>query len=516
MTTEKHYYKLSSNTGKWTVSSCIIATSMAFIDTTALNVVLPALQQDLNATGTDLFWVLNSYLVMLASLIIIGGSLGDKLGRVMIFKWGILIFTVASALCGLSDTISQLTIFRTMQGLGGALMIPGSLSIISATFSDLEKGKAIGTWSATTTLVTIGGPVIGGALADMGLWRLIFFINIPLGILTFLILQFKVPESREGGDNHQIDWFGATALAFSLASLTFGFLNVPEAGIATPNSYVPVLLGIFAFIIFILIERKISQPMVPLNIFSNRCFSGVNLLSFFLYAALGAIMLFLSLNLIQVQGYTQLQAGLTFLPFTLVMALSARKIGALSDKWGTRNFLIIGPLITGVGFIMLAMVNQTSGPSSFWATFFPGILFFATGMAITVVPLTTTVMRSVKDDQAGIASGVNNSVTRIAGTFINAIVGAGVVFIFLELVDEEIKPFSFEAPVKNAIQNEAINLGDATVPSVVPKNNFEAVRLIFNKSFICVYQLVSYVCAGLAFIGSFIALLMVENYKGKH
>lgn len=278
---KQHHYQLSSTTGKWTLAACIIASSMAFIDTSALNVVLPSLQEDLEATGTDLFWVLNSYLVMLSSLIIVGGSLGDKLGRVKIFQWGIILFIAASILCGLATTINQLIWFRILQGTGGALMIPGSLAIISATFSDQEKGKAIGTWSAATVLVTMGGPILGGALADIGLWRLIFFINVPLGIITVIMLFLKVPESKAPENKHRIDWKGAFFLAFSLATFTFGFLNIPELGISNIRSYLPLLIGIVSFGAFLYVEKKVEAPMMPLEIFKNLTFSGVNLLTFF-------------------------------------------------------------------------------------------------------------------------------------------------------------------------------------------------------------------------------------------
>lgn len=336
--------------------STILPTSMAFIDGTALNVILPSLQTDLGANGSDLFWVLNSYLLMLAAVIIVGGSLGDKLGRVKVFKVGIVIFTIGSALCGLSPDITYLVVFRTIQGLGGALMIPGSLAIISAVFSKEEKGKAIGTWSAATTIVTICGPVLGGALADIGLWRFIFFINIPLGLISLIILQFKVPESYEPGAS-TIDWWGAAVLVSGLALLTFGFLEMPELGYMHWIVVTSLLLGFTLLITFLIIENKITQPMVPLGLFKNKTFSGVNLLSFFLYAGLGAIMLFLSLNLIQIQGYSQLQAGLTFMPFSLTMVLLARKMGAMSDKLGVRRFLIAGPAITGIGMLWLSQIG---------------------------------------------------------------------------------------------------------------------------------------------------------------
>ncbi|WP_425389639.1 MFS transporter [Ekhidna sp.] len=508
----QHDYPLNCPTGKWTLISTILASSMAFIDSTALNVILPSLQKDLSATGSDLFWVLNSYLLMLASLIIVGGSLGDKRGRVKVFKFGILIFTLGSAACGLSQDIFQLIIFRSIQGIGGALMIPGSLAIISAVFSKEEKGKAIGTWSAATTIVTVCGPVLGGALADIGLWRLIFFINVPLGILSFFALHYKVPESKEPGAS-KVDWWGAALLTFSLAALTFGFLEMPEMGYQHPVVIISLAIGLILLVIFITAEKRVHEPMVPLSLFKNKTFSGVNLLSFFLYAALGATMLFLSLNIIQVQGYSQFQAGLTFLPFSAMMILVARRMGSLSDKYGPRRFLIIGPAITGVGMYWLSTIGMTAGPSEYWSTFFPSFLTFALGMSITVVPLTTAVMACVDESKSGIASGINNSVTRISGTFINAILGAFAIFLFAKYVQADINALDISTEQKELIIEETAQLGEALAPEQLKSPLSENVNRVYDMSFIKTYQWVERLSAVLAWISALIAVFMVEGRK---
>lgn len=508
-TVSQHDYPLKCPTGRWTLISTILASSMAFIDSTALNVILPSLQKDLGANGSDLFWVLNGYLLMLAALIIVGGSLGDKLGRVKIFKVGILIFTVGSILCGISSSITALIIFRMVQGIGGALMIPGSLSIISAVFSKEQKGKAIGTWSAATTIVTICGPVLGGALADIGLWRLIFYINVPLGLISILILQFKVPESREPGAS-KIDWLGACFLVLGLALITFGFLEMPEWGYH-PYVIAALILGTVFLILFLIVEKKVKDPMMPLALFKNQTFSGVNLLSFFLYAGLGAIMLFMSLNIIQVQGYSQFQAGLTFLPFSFVMILLARRMGSYSDKYGTRRFLIAGPTITGVGMLGLSMIGITEGPSEYWTTFFPPFMLFAVGMSITVVPLTTAVMSCVDQSKSGIASGINNSVTRISGTFMNAILGAVAILLFTNQVMGQVENMELSEQVQQELLLEATKLGEARAPIAYDDTLREKVNLIFKGSFISMYQKVGILSAMLAFLSGAIAFFMVEK-----
>lgn len=291
---------LKSAAGKWLMASTILASSMAFIDATALNVVLPALQQGLKATGADLFWILNAYLLMLASLILIGGAMGDKLGRRKVFMCGIFIFISGSAACGLSGSVLMLVVCRLLQGIGGALMIPGSLSLISSSINPNERGKAIGTWSAFTTVVTMGGPVLGGALADAGLWRYIFFINVPIGIIALLMLAFKVNEIRDEDNKAGLDFGGAVTIALALALITFGFLRVPAVGLSNIQAYGSLTGGLILLIVFIIVEIKSDNPMMPLKLFNNSTFSGANLLTFFLYAGLGAGMLFLSLNLVQI------------------------------------------------------------------------------------------------------------------------------------------------------------------------------------------------------------------------
>ena len=425
--------------------SAILASAMAFIDSTALNVVLPSLQKSLNATGADLFWLLNAYLLMLASLILVGGSLGDKLGRKKIFMLGISHFYLGSAACGFAPTVLFLIIFRIIQGIGGALMIPGSLSLISSSINENERGKAIGTWSAITTVVTMGGPILGGTLGDAGLWRYIFFINVPIGVAALVILWLKVNESRDDGADKAVDITGAIAIALSLALLTFGFLRIPAVGFNNPQVYFTLLTGGLLLVVFLYIEKKSRHPMMPLYLFTNPTFTGVNLLTFFLYAGLGAGMLFLSLNLVQVQGYSQLQSGLTFLPFTVLMITIARFAGAIADKHGPRLLLIAGPATAGAGLLILSFVKQTSGPAEYWTTFFPGILVFGLGMSFTVAPLTAAVMGSVNDHLSGTASGVNNALTRISNVFANAIFGAMAVLFFAGALQEQIKTIPLDS-----------------------------------------------------------------------
>lgn len=503
--------QLKSAEGKWIMVSAILASAMAFIDGTALNVVLPALQQSLNANGTELFWILNAYLLMLASLILIGGAMGDKLGRKKVFMFGIAVFIVGSAACGFSGSVSSLVVFRLVQGTGGALMIPGSLSLISSSIDEKERGKAIGTWSAFTTVVTMGGPVMGGALADAGLWRYIFFINIPIGIAALLMLWKQVKESRDQDADHALDFPGAASIALCLAFLTFGFLRIPALGINHLQVYGSLSAGLLLLLAFIWIEHGSIHPMMPLGLFKNMTFSGTNLLTFFLYAGLGAGMLFLSLNMVQVQGYSQLESGLTFLPFTLLMVIIARFAGNLADKYGPRIFLITGPATAGAGLLLLSFVEQTAGPSDYWTTFFPGILVFGLGMSITVAPLTAAVMGSVSGQLSGTASGINNAITRIANVFANAIFGALAVVFFSGALQEQTKAFPLNNKEKQMIMAQAVNLGNAKVPQQIKSAGEMEIRKAYHKSFISAYAQIMRISAGLGFLGALMAFLFVRH-----
>jgi len=491
--------------------STILASSMAFIDGTALNVVLPALQKSLNATAADLFWLLNAYLLILASLILVGGSLGDKLGRKKIFMWGISVFILGSGMCGFAPNVNYLIAFRIIQGFGGALMIPGSLSLISSSIDEKERGKAIGTWSAATTILILAGPILGGALADAGLWRYIFFINIPIGIISLIILWQKVSETRDEDADQAIDFSGAATIALGLASLTFGFLRAPALGFGNWQVYSALTLGILLLAAFIQIEHKSKHPMMPLGLFSNPVFSGINLLTFFLYAGLGASMLFMSLNMVQVQGYTQLQSGLTFLPFTALMIALARSAGAWADKFGPRLFLIFGPATAGVGMLILSFIKQTHGASDYWTTFFPGVIVFGLGMSFTVAPLTATVMGSVSDHLSGTASGVNNALTRVANVFANAIFGALAVLFFTSALQKKVDKMPLTSAQKQEIVARAADLGNAKVPNSIGKQQEAQIERIYHEGFISAYGSIMRISAGLAFLGAAMAVFFIKN-----
>lgn len=506
---------LSSSKGRWVMVSTIMASSMAFIDSTALNVALPALQSGFHATSSELFWILNAYLLMLTSLILIGGSLGDKLGRKRIFMFGILIFIIGSATCGLSRDVLSLIICRVIQGIGGSLMIPGSLALISSSINESERGKAIGTWSAVTAVVTTGGPLLGGALADAGLWRYIFFINVPIGIFALIFLATKVDEVKSDVTDKPIDFIGAITVAGGLAALTFGFLKMPAKGIYSYQVYMALIMGIALLIGFVRIEQRTKHPMMPMFIFKNRTFSGVNLLTLFLYAGLGGGLLFLSLNLVQVQGYSQFESGLTILPFLILMISFSRFIGKLSDKYGVRMFLILGPIIAGCGLLMLSSIRQTHGSGEYFSTFFPGIFTFGLGMVITVVPLTKTIMSSVGDQLSGTASGINNATAQMSNVLAYAIFGAMAVFYFSSGIESRLANSNLSDGARKLVVSEAINLGNARVPATLHDTDRTQIAAFYKESFIDSYKNIMEISGMLCITGALMTIIFIKRKSVK-
>ncbi|HVN56032.1 MAG TPA: MFS transporter [Anaerolineaceae bacterium] len=495
----------------WILAATILVSSMAFIDGSALNVALPVIQTSLNASGAQLLWVINAYLLMLASLILVGGSLGDRLGRRKVFMAGSALFILASLACGISPSIERLIGARVIQGIGGAMMIPGSLAIISASLAPNRRGKGIGTWSAATTLVMVAGPVLGGFLADHGLWRGVFLINLPLGIAALIILATKVPESRDETVKGRLDLGSFLLNVVGLGSLTYGFISAPDLGFSDTRVWGTLTVGIFCLLVFIWWESQVKNPMLPLELFRSRTFSGTNLLTLFLYGALAVMSFFLSLNLIQVQGYSKTQAGLAFLPFVVLLTLLSRWAGGLVDRSGPRLPLILGPTIVGLGFLWTAFTGVTPGPQAYWTTFFPGMTLVGVGMGLVVAPLTTSVMGSVPNHYSGTASGVNNAVSRTAGVLAIAIIGALALILFSNTLQSQASPLHLPPQAQSDLQREAKNLAGAQPPASVGKQNRQAVEKAIKISFTEAFKIVFIVNAVLAFLSALMAFFLVEN-----
>jgi len=498
-------------TERWVLIASIIVSSMAFIDQGVLSVALPSLQQALNATGSDLLWIVNGYTLMLASFILVGGSLGDKLGRKRIFMVGVSIFTIASIAAGFAPSAPVLIWSRVVQGIGGALMVPGSLALITAVIPPERRGAAIGTWSSVTTIFFLIGPAIGGILADAGLWRAVFFINVPLAAVALVILSLFVPESYDPNASAKFDIPGVVLATVGLAGIAYGFTAAPDYGFADPRIYGTLSIGVLSLAAFVYVESTSNHPMMSLHLFKSKTFSGTNLLTLFLYGALSAWMFFFSLNMIQVQGYPGTFAGVAFIPFSLILAGMSHWSGSLVDKVGPKLPLIIGPAIVGVGFAYFGLIGLTAGTSAYWTTFFPGVVLAGIGMGITVAPLTTAVMGSVSSDHAGTASGVNNAVSRVAGVLAVAILGSLVLFSFSSAITTRTAEYNLPAEVMADIRAEAANLGDADVPASVPAEYVDGVEQALKLSFVDTFQLVMFINAALAFLSAGMAAVLVEN-----
>lgn len=498
-----------TTTGRWVLLATILASSMAFIDGSALNVALPRIQIDLSATGVDLLWIRSAYSLWVASLILVGGSLGDHLGRKRIFAIGIAIFAAASLVCGLAPTTGVLIAARAVQGVGGALMIPGSLAIISAFFPPDQRGRAIGTWSAFSTITTVLGPVIGGELASRGLWRAVFFINLPLAVIALATLYLKVPESRDETAPPQLDYLGAFLAMLGLAGITYGFIQGPELGWSIPI-VLALVVGFGALIAFVVVESRSDHPMVPLRLFKSRTFSGANALTLFLYGALSGALFFLPLNLVQVQGYTEAEVGRSFLPFAILLTLLSRFAGGLADRYGPRLLLTVGPAITGLGFLILSLPGVTGGSSDYWTTYFPGIVVIGVGMGITVAPLTTAVMGSVSSSHSGTASGINNAVARTADVLATAIIGAVVLVTFNAALDTRTADLGLAPETRSALLSESVKLAGAEPPAGLPTETETVVVQRIKLAFVDTFRLAVLIGTGMAWLSALLAALIIE------
>jgi EmrB/QacA subfamily drug resistance transporter len=404
--------QLGTARGRWVLAICVLGSAIAFLEATVVNVALPALGEDLDADVAGLQWTINGYLLTLASLILLGGSLGDRYGRRRIFEIGVVWFTIASALCALAPNIEILILARVIQGIGGALLTPGSLAIIEATFREEDRGRAIGAWSALTGIAGAVGPLVGGYLVDAVSWRWIFLINLPLGAFVVWASRRHVPETRDPTMTGRLDLRGAALAALGLGSLTLALIEAPEEGFASPVVVVALIVGTLAVIAFARTERRVPQPMLPLSIFSSRQFTSANLVTFVVYAALGAVFFLLVVFLQIALGYSAIEAGAASLPTTALMLFLSPRAGALAQRIGPRIPLTIGPILVGIGMFMMGEIDMGD---TYLGSIFPAVVVFGLGLSLVVAPVTITVLAAADPRQAGIASGVNNAVARTAG-----------------------------------------------------------------------------------------------------
>jgi EmrB/QacA subfamily drug resistance transporter len=493
----------------WILIATILGSSMAFIDSTVVNVALPSLQASFRATVVDLQWVVESYGLFLAALILVGGSFGDRFGRRLIFVVGVSIFAVASAGCGFALTIHQLILARSIQGVGAALLVPGSLAIISAYFDEQNRGVAIGTWSGFTAITTAVGPVFGGWLVEHASWRWVFFINLPLAAAVVAISVWWIPESRsaKGG---RVDWLGAILATAALGGLVAGFVESLELGWRNPLVFGSLIAGGSCLIAFVFVEAAAATPTLPLTLFKSRNFSGANLLTLFLYSAIGIFFFLFPMNLIQVQGYSTTATGAAVLPMILLMFVLSRWSGGLVARYGARGPLIIGPLIAGLGFVLFA-VPSIGG--SYWKGFFPAVVVLGLGMAVTVAPLTTVVMSSVGKDRVGTASGINNAVARVAGVLAIAVLGIVMVKTFGSRLNSSLAHSSVPTSVLQELQASKIKLAGLQAPASLSSLTKTSIDQSIREAFVFGFQIIMLICAGLSLGSAAVAWLLIRRVR---
>lgn len=492
---------------RWTLIAAVLGSSMAFVDGTVVNVALPAIQRELGATASQAQWVIESYALLLASLLLAGGALGDRFGRRLVFMAGVGLFCAAAVACALSATVDRLIAARAVQGVGAALLVPGSLALISATFPQSERGQAIGAWSAFSGIAAAVGPVLGGFLVDHYAWTWAFLVNVPVGAVLLAICVAKVPESRGApAARAGLDAQGATLATVGLAGIVFAFIEAPVRGWTAITVLGALLAGSVALVLFVFVEARHRSPMLPLGLFRIRDFTGANLLTLLLYAALGGGLFFFPLNLVQVQGYGATGAGAAMLPFIAIMFLLSRWAGKLVDTLGARLPLMVGPLVAAAGFALFAI---PSIGGSYRSTFLPAVCVLGLGMAVTVAPLTTTVMNSVGPELAGVASGVNNAVSRAAAVLAIAVLGIVMTLAFDSVLSSRLAAMDLPPAVLDAVEKQRQSLAAMTVPAGTDAQTAGAIRRAVGEAFVAGFRWVMAACSALALLSALSAWLLI-------
>jgi EmrB/QacA subfamily drug resistance transporter len=455
---------------RWVLAAAVLGSTLSFLDESVVNVALPRIEADLATTLPAMQWVVNAYTLCMSALILSAGAAADQLGRRRIFLIGVSIFAVASVACGVAPRVELLILARVIQGLGAAMLIPCSLAIIASAFEEHERGAAIGIWSGASAIAAGGGPLLGGWFVDHLSWRAIFLINPLVAIATLWITARHVPESRDLAAHTRLDISGAALIFAALAGIAYGLIAASTRGWSDSVVVTALAAGGTLLVVFIAHEGRSPTPMLPLELFRSRNFTGVNLLTLLLYGALAGAFFFVPFLLIQGHGYSATAAGAAFLPFTIVLGTLSRSAGRLADRYGARRPLIAGPTVVAAGFLLLLW---SSSQSRYWV-FLAALTVLGFGMTVTVAPLTTMVMSTVPQTQTGIASGINNAVASVAGLLVISALGAVALGIYQRALERHLSP---------------------------------------QAASIAMFQAVMWVAAALCFAGAAVAALMIRDAR---
>jgi EmrB/QacA subfamily drug resistance transporter len=491
-----------------TLVACILGSGMVFLDGTVVNVALPALQEDLGADLAGQQWVVEAYMLTLSSLLLVGGSLDDLFERRTVFAVGVAGFGVTSVACALAPSVEVLIAARALQGVAGALLVPSTLAIIVATFPAAERGGAIGTWTAWAGISTVIGPLGGGALIEAASWRWIFLLNVPFVLITLFLIARAIPHTASARPGARVDWLGGVLCALGLGGTVYALIEQQRMGWSDPAVAAAGIGGIVALVLFVVHERRTPEPMMPLELFRSRNFAVGNFATLTVYAGLGGALFFMTIYLQQVSGYSPIEAGAAFLPFTVLMFLLSRRMGGLADRVGPRLFMGLGPVVAGAGMLLLLRVDESA---SYAADVLPGVLVFSLGMTATVAPLTAAVLAAVDDGHAGIASGVNNAIARIAGLLAIAVIGAFVASAFASEIDERLAGRELSATAR-AVVVESKERSISTAPADRLRGpEAEPIRAALTESSTAAFH-VGLILGGVLMIGGgLVALLGIEN-----
>jgi EmrB/QacA subfamily drug resistance transporter len=488
-----------------TLLACILGSSAAFLDGTIVNIALPAIRASLHGGLATQEWVVDAYLLTLGALLLVGGSLGDVHGRRRIFAVGVAGFGLASLACAAAPDAGFLIAARAIQGVTAALLVPSTLALIMDTFDDRQRASAIGSWTAWTGIATVAGPLLGGLLIQIGSWRWVFVVNVPLVLATLWLVR-HIPSGRRATGGH-IDWIGGALGALGLGGPIYALIEQPTYGWGDPRVWGPLLGGLL-LVVFVVWERRCSAPMLPLGMFRERNFAVGNLATLCFYGALNVITFFVVVFLQQVAGYSPLDAGLSLLPLSILTFLLAKRFGALSDRFGPRLFMGCGPIVAGLGMLLLTALGANP---KYLTDMLPGVVLFGLGLALTVAPLTAAVLGAAGSEHSGVASGINNAVARVAGLIAIAVVGAVIAGHFSADVHAGLAADGGVAVPQTAVEQAASATFEVRPPNAVPAAQRGQVQTVLEDASVSSLHLALWLAALLAIISGAMSLVGIRN-----